>query len=185
MKMTWPMPRIKRSDRSGARLSGMETSETGKFASEARKGHTYAHRVIAFCCTFMLGANSPAASQSLLEAKQLLKDVRLWGCQYQNIELDKLDKLPLDLLVIEPALSQDPERDFSRDQIERLKKNPEGRRRLVFAYLSVGEAGIPFLLETGSGQRRPDLAWAVKSNLAPRPPRALLARWLAGYPNQK
>ncbi len=63
--------------------------------------------------------------------------VSRWGCQYQNIDLDAVARSDLDLIVLDPIVEGD------RLQIAAdspLRRKPGGARRLVFAYLSVGEA---------------------------------------------
>ncbi len=73
-------------------------------------------------------------------ARRLLAAVRIWGCQYQNLDLDALRASDLDLLVVEPLLSSAPVRALDAAEVARLKVRPDGGRRLVLAYLSVGEA---------------------------------------------
>lgn len=63
--------------------------------------------------------------------------VSRWGCQYQNIDLDAVARSDLDLIVLDPIV------EGNRLQIaddSPLRRKPGGARRLVFAYLSVGEA---------------------------------------------
>lgn len=60
-----------------------------------------------------------------------------WGCQYQNIDLDAVARSDLDLVVLDPIV------EGNRLQIagdSPLRRKPGGGRRLVLAYLSVGEA---------------------------------------------
>ena len=72
--------------------------------------------------------------------RRQLQSVRRWGCQYQNIDLVELAASDLDLIAIEPSLDDDTRRSVTADQVEALKRKPDGSRRLVLGYLCVGEA---------------------------------------------
>ncbi|MDR7038080.1 cysteinyl-tRNA synthetase [Methylobacterium sp. BE186] len=64
-------------------------------------------------------------------------EVSRWGCQYQQIDLDRVAASALDLIVLDPVV------DGARINIAEspnLRVRPDGGRRLVLAYLSVGEA---------------------------------------------
>lgn len=70
----------------------------------------------------------------------LLDAVRAWGCQFQNADVARIAASGLDLIVVDHALGESEIVAAARDDIERLKAKPGGGRRLVLAYLSVGEA---------------------------------------------
>ncbi|MFM1816036.1 MAG: hypothetical protein RLZ98_2731 [Pseudomonadota bacterium] len=74
------------------------------------------------------------------EQRAALNAVARWGCQYMNIDLEKLAQSPLDLVVIEPIVDPAAGRAATRGEIAKLKRRPDGRRRIVLAYLSVGAA---------------------------------------------
>lgn len=82
-------------------------------------------------------AQGPAARQV---ARQRLAAVERWGCQYQNIDLTRLAASPLDLVVIEPVVDGATGRTATREEIAALKVKPDGDKRLVLAYLSIGAA---------------------------------------------
>ncbi len=63
-----------------------------------------------------------------------------WGYQLQNLDLDNAAHSPFDLLVIDTTLDGSDETTLTAAQIERLKRKSDGNRRLVLAYLSIGEA---------------------------------------------
>jgi cysteinyl-tRNA synthetase, unknown class len=66
-----------------------------------------------------------------------LASVRRFGYQLQKLDVKEAAAAPADLLVI------DPERDGGRltaAQVTQLQKKPDGSKRLVLAYLSIGEA---------------------------------------------
>lgn len=75
-----------------------------------------------------------------IEARARLAQVLAWGCQYQNIEPDRIAGSLLDLVVIDPILDGATGRAADRSDVEGLQRKPDGSRRLVFAYLSVGAA---------------------------------------------
>ena len=73
-------------------------------------------------------------------ARIALKKVATWGCQYQNVVLDELIGSKLDLVVINHVLDGSTGRIARLEDIKRLQLKADGGRRLVLAYLSVGEA---------------------------------------------
>ena len=73
-----------------------------------------------------------------------LKDAKNFLCllnpeKFRTLEQYKssLENVDFDILLIEPSINGE---FFSREQIESLKKKSSGARRLVIAYLSIGEA---------------------------------------------
>jgi cysteinyl-tRNA synthetase len=67
----------------------------------------------------------------------LLKAAKTWGYQLQNIKPKKIAASPYDLVVIDYASDDGP---FTSAQVEQMKRKPDGSRRLVIAYMSIGEA---------------------------------------------
>jgi len=63
-----------------------------------------------------------------------------WGYQLQKLDISVAAASPFDVLVIDYALDGDQRTALSPDDLARLKRQPDGGRRLVYAYLSVGEA---------------------------------------------
>ena len=78
----------------------------------------------------------PPPRQRSLEA---LKGVVRWGCQYQKVDLGAIARSGLDLIVLDPSLDDARMRFLSQAECKLLKKKSNGGRRLVIAYLSVGE----------------------------------------------
>lgn len=68
-----------------------------------------------------------------------LTDVSTWGCQYQNVDLDTVANSGLDMIVIDPCLDDGLGRFVSREDCEAIRRRPDGSRRVVLAYMSVGE----------------------------------------------
>lgn len=69
-----------------------------------------------------------------------LAQVKSWAYQLQGIELAPTESTPFELLVIDYSRDGSEEEAFTRREISRLKRGNGGGQRLVYAYLSVGEA---------------------------------------------
>ena len=76
------------------------------------------------------------------QRRHLLDGVRSWGYQLRLLRFPEIAASPLDLVVIDHALSAGRRfvHQFSPDLLDLAKKKPDGGRRLVLAYLSIGEA---------------------------------------------
>lgn len=77
------------------------------------------------------------------EQRQLiLRPVADWGFQLRRIDFPAIAQSPFDLVVIDHALASGRrfQREFSKEQVRQVQQRPDGRRRLVLAYLSIGEA---------------------------------------------
>jgi len=88
----------------------------------------------------------PAATASSKAAEtqrlRLLAGVKSWGYQLRQLKFDELAASPFDLLVIDHALSvmRRFQHEFDRERLGPVKIKPDGSRRLLLAYLSIGEA---------------------------------------------
>jgi cysteinyl-tRNA synthetase, unknown class len=65
---------------------------------------------------------------------------RSWGYQLAALDLQKAANSPYDMLVVDATTGLDTGKPFTRAEVERLKTGPDGRRRLVVSYLSIGES---------------------------------------------
>ncbi len=90
---------------------------------------------------------SKAARVSPIEAarasrRKTLAAVQTWGYQLRLLNFPELAASPTDLLVIDHGFSDGRRfiRQFEAAEIANLKTKPDGSRRLVVAYLSIGEA---------------------------------------------
>ncbi len=74
---------------------------------------------------------------------ELLGDVKRWGYQLQGLDVRSASQSPFDLLVVDEDFGGH-NRAMPRTHMQRsltsLKRKPDGKRRLVLAYLSIGEA---------------------------------------------
>ena len=92
---------------------------------------------VALCGLFTLtaAANDRAA---------LLDGVKTWAYQLKDVSQDKIDKIiasPFDMVIIDSSMfPEGKEIHLTRDQVESMKKKPDGGRRIVIAYFSAGEA---------------------------------------------
>jgi cysteinyl-tRNA synthetase, unknown class len=66
--------------------------------------------------------------------------VASWGYQLQNLDIGRAAASPFDLLVIDYAKDGSDDTALKPAELARLKQKPDGSRRLVLAYLSIGEA---------------------------------------------
>lgn len=87
---------------------------------------------------------SQAASASVIaperaRGRALLAAARRWGCQYQEIDTQKIAASDLDLVVVEPMLDDWSMRAIDAGELAAMRVKPDGSRRLVLAYLPLGE----------------------------------------------
>ena len=84
----------------------------------------------------------PAPPSPAEKRRHLLDDVHSWGYQLRLIRFPEIAASPLDLVVIDHALSAGRRfvHQFAPELIDHAKLTPNGQRRIVLAYLSIGEA---------------------------------------------
>jgi cysteinyl-tRNA synthetase, unknown class len=80
----------------------------------------------------------PSGSPRAGEMK--LADVRSWAYQLQNVDPLQIKSSPYDLLVIDYGFAKHQSATFPREIIDLMRRKPDGSRRFIFAYLSIGEA---------------------------------------------
>ena len=88
-------------------------------------------------------AIKPSPADLAREARRMaLADVKVWGVQLRLLNFAELAASPTDMIVIDHGFSDGVRflHQFERADIERLKTRPDGRRRLVISYISIGEA---------------------------------------------
>lgn len=66
--------------------------------------------------------------------------LRSWGYQLQNIDPAKLAGVPYDAIVIDYTRDGSESSALSPANVQQLKFKPDGSRRIVLAYMSIGEA---------------------------------------------
>jgi cysteinyl-tRNA synthetase, unknown class len=66
--------------------------------------------------------------------------VRSWGYQLQNASVADIARSPYDLMVIDSERDASIGGPFTPAELKAMKKKPDGSRRFVIAYISIGEA---------------------------------------------
>jgi cysteinyl-tRNA synthetase len=91
-----------------------------------------------------LSVPRPACAQTSAEGEptpaRLLAAAKSWGYQLQNLDPDKLAPSPYDMLVIDYSRDGKAARALTPEQVDKIRVKPDGERRIVLAYLSIGEA---------------------------------------------
>ena len=82
----------------------------------------------------------PGPARPVASIRPALSAVRSWGYQLQNLDLARAAASPFDLLVVDYTRDGSEETRLSAAEIERMKRKPDGSRRIVLAYVSIGEA---------------------------------------------
>ena len=81
----------------------------------------------------------PAHWAAVARTERPLAAVKTWRYQLDRIDVDQLAADPSDLLVIDYAKKYG-KIPLLPQEVERMKRRPDGTRRFVIAYLSVGES---------------------------------------------
>jgi cysteinyl-tRNA synthetase len=93
-------------------------------------------------CT--LGQSLPACAQSKDEAPataaHLLAAAKSWGYQLQTIDPNEIAASRYDMLVVDYSRDGTDARALTAEEVAKLKVKPDGGRRIVLSYLSIGEA---------------------------------------------
>ena len=89
-----------------------------------------------------------------------LKDVETWGYQLQNIKPAQIARTSYDLVVVDYASDDGA---FSQAQVDQMKHKPDGSRRLVISYMSIGEAETYRPYWNKEWKKQPP-AWLGKEN---------------------
>ena len=88
---------------------------------------------------------SPAAAKINSEAARTARLARInavqsWGYQLASLSLTAAQTSPYGMLVVDATTGLDTGKPFTKEEVERLKRAPDGSRRLVISYLSIGES---------------------------------------------
>ncbi len=83
-------------------------------------------------------AERPSGADSLPVTR--LPAVTSWAYQLQHVNVAKAAASPFDLLVVDYSKDGSDATALTSEEVALLKRKPDGSRRLVIAYLSVGEA---------------------------------------------
>jgi cysteinyl-tRNA synthetase len=83
-------------------------------------------------------ASGPSAAPAARAPR--LAGIRSWAYQLQRIDMAALSRSPFDVLVIDAFSGARPHQTLRPAELALLRRRPGGGRRIVLAYLSVGEA---------------------------------------------
>jgi cysteinyl-tRNA synthetase len=119
-------------------------------------------------------AQSLSGADSSLARRQRMQRVDNWGYWLSSFDVASVAEAPHDLMVIDSEISASRsfERDYSAQEVARMKQRPDGGSRLLLAYLSIGEAERyrPYWqADWNEVGKRPD--WLGKEN----------SRWAGNY----
>ncbi|MBS0244023.1 MAG: endo alpha-1,4 polygalactosaminidase, partial [Proteobacteria bacterium] len=87
--------------------------------------------------------SAPAFADSAANRAARIKRISAvasWGYQLHSLSLADAAASPFDLLVVDATKGIGSDGAFRREDVARLKSKPDGSKRLVVSYLSVGEA---------------------------------------------
>jgi cysteinyl-tRNA synthetase, unknown class len=87
-----------------------------------------------------LGGSQLLAQTAEKGSTTALTAAKSWGYQLQNVRPDALAAAPYDVIVIDYSRDGTEDRALTRAEVVKLKVKPDGSRRVVLAYLSIGEA---------------------------------------------
>ena len=86
----------------------------------------------------------PAVAQTSAEGEQtparLLAATKRWGYQLHKFDPDTLAASSYDMLVIDYSRDGKPARALTPEEVDKIRVKPDGERRIVLAYLSIGVA---------------------------------------------
>ncbi len=82
----------------------------------------------------------PTESEARAGRLAAIGRVRSWGYQLAGLDLARAQASPFDLLVVDATAGRGDGAAFTAGQVASLKRKPDGGRRLVVSYLSIGEA---------------------------------------------
>jgi cysteinyl-tRNA synthetase len=82
----------------------------------------------------------PSAAEAQVERLRLLNSTKSWGYQLANLKVEEAARAPFDLLVVDATTGLESEGPFKPTEVRQLKRKPDGSRRILVSYLSVGEA---------------------------------------------
>jgi cysteinyl-tRNA synthetase, unknown class len=109
-------------------------------------------------------AVSPDAASA--ERRARIAAVKSWGYQLIGLSIDEAARSPYDLIIADATAGLASEQPFTSADVERLKRKPDGGRRIVLSYLSIGESedyrSEYFSKEYMDENEAPD--WLLKEN---------------------
>ncbi|MFY0611372.1 MAG: endo alpha-1,4 polygalactosaminidase [Hyphomicrobiaceae bacterium] len=90
-----------------------------------------------FCFVMLLSIGAQASEPSSIIDVGALKS---WGYQLQRLDVQQAARMPHDLLVVDYSKDGTEAGALTWSEVSQLKQKPDGSRRVVLAYMSIGEA---------------------------------------------
>jgi len=90
--------------------------------------------------TLLLANTACLAQGASDEASARLRTAKTWGYQLQKLEPGTIAATPFDVLVVDYSRDGSDEGALTAAEVKRLQMKPDGTRRVVLAYMSIGEA---------------------------------------------
>jgi cysteinyl-tRNA synthetase, unknown class len=87
-----------------------------------------------------VSATSPATAQTSVGPGPFFSKAKSWGYQLNGLDVEVLAKAPYDVIVVDYSRDGGPGGALTAADVERLRRKPDGSRRIVLCYLSIGEA---------------------------------------------
>jgi cysteinyl-tRNA synthetase, unknown class len=117
-------------------------------------------------CVSTIGSLAPRPANAD-ERGAALNGVKTWAYQLKDVSQDKIDKIiasPFDMVIIDSSMFPNgKEIRLTREQVESMKKKPDGGRRLIISYFSAGEAeDFRYYWKPEWNKKRP--SWVYKSD---------------------
>lgn len=95
-----------------------------------------------------------------------LNAVRSWHYHLMNLDIEILAKTPADAIVTEYSASTGTTRAWTPDDVQRMKRKPDGGKRIVLSYFSIGEAESYRFYWRPEWSQGDHPAWYVAENCA-------------------
>jgi cysteinyl-tRNA synthetase, unknown class len=83
---------------------------------------------------------TPRAAPAAAEALPVSKAISSWAYQLAEIDPDTIAQLPVDLCVVDYSADGEDATAFKTADTARMKTRPDGGRKLLISYMSIGEA---------------------------------------------
>jgi cysteinyl-tRNA synthetase len=96
-----------------------------------------AARAVAIAGVLVFGSGALGSAEPASDAATAARQVKSWHYQLQSIDPSAIAKSSADMVVIDSSGEDGP---FTRAQVKLMRRKPDGSRRLVLAYMSIGEA---------------------------------------------
>lgn len=114
----------------------MPHDAVSKISGDARLGR----RMLGAAVALNIALAAPIAPASAGGLRADLSRVQSWGYQLQAIDPGQVASSAYDLMVIDYSRDGTAETAFTRADVATMQIKPDGGKRLVIAYLSIGEA---------------------------------------------